>query len=109
MRSVPAAKAECRLWVQKEDDRRNAPQWARRAASGRSRDGDLTAGFDPKSDIAGVRENGVTVEARSNDGVVFMHWKGRTLQLSPHHAPRELTRRQAEQHSRTARIWDKVN
>jgi hypothetical protein len=26
--------------------------------------------------MAKVRENGVTVEARSNDGVVFMHRKG---------------------------------
>jgi len=28
---LPAAKAECRLWVQKGDDRRNAPQRAKRA------------------------------------------------------------------------------
>ena len=26
--------------------------------------------------MAKVRENGVTIEARSNDGVVFMHRKG---------------------------------
>ena len=30
-RAVPADKSECRLWVQKGDDRRNAPQRARRA------------------------------------------------------------------------------
>src|ERR1700724_3481876 len=33
--AVPADKAECRLWVQKGDDRRNAPQRARCADSGR--------------------------------------------------------------------------
>jgi hypothetical protein len=33
-RVVPADKAECRLWVQKGDDRRNAPQRARCADSG---------------------------------------------------------------------------
>ena len=33
---LPAAKAECRLWVQKGDDRRNAPQRAKRADSGHS-------------------------------------------------------------------------
>jgi len=33
---LPAAKAECRLWFQKGDDRRNAPQRAKRADSGRS-------------------------------------------------------------------------
>jgi len=30
---LPAAKAECRLWVQKGDDRRNAPQRVKRADS----------------------------------------------------------------------------
>jgi hypothetical protein len=29
--------AECRLWVQKGDDRRNAPQWARCAVNDHSR------------------------------------------------------------------------
>ena len=33
-RAVPTDKAECRLWVQKGDDRRKAPQRARRADSG---------------------------------------------------------------------------
>jgi hypothetical protein len=37
-RAVPADKAECRLWVQKRDDRRNAPQRARCAVTGRSSD-----------------------------------------------------------------------
>ena len=55
----------------------------------------LTAGFDPKGDIARVHENGVTVEARSNVGVVFMSLERANSRLSPHHAPRELTRRQA--------------
>ena len=38
-RAVPADKAECRLWVQKGDDRRNAPQRARCADSGYCRHG----------------------------------------------------------------------
>ena len=36
-RRVPAVKVECRLWVQKADDRRNAPQRARRAECGHLR------------------------------------------------------------------------
>jgi len=35
-RAVPADTAECRLWVQKGDDRRNAPQRARCSESGLS-------------------------------------------------------------------------
>jgi hypothetical protein len=37
-RAVPADKAECRLWVQKGDDRRNAPQRARCADSSHTTD-----------------------------------------------------------------------
>jgi glutathione S-transferase len=43
----PQLGIECRLWVQKGDDRRNAPQRARCADSGRSRNHDRTARFDP--------------------------------------------------------------
>jgi hypothetical protein len=38
MKSGSRRKAECRLWVQKGDDRRNAPQRARCAVTSRSSD-----------------------------------------------------------------------
>src|SRR5215469_4733764 len=47
-RAVPAVEAECRLSAQKGDHRRKAPQWARRADSGRSRGRNRAARFDPK-------------------------------------------------------------
>jgi hypothetical protein len=47
-RAVPVDKAECRLWVQKGDDRRNAPQRARCADCRPSRPHPGTARFDPK-------------------------------------------------------------
>ena len=48
----PPAKAECRLWVQKGDDPRNTPQWARRADTGCSPRWGATDRFD---NIAGLR------------------------------------------------------
>src|ERR1700730_8440978 len=45
-RAVPADKAECRLWVQKGDARRNAPQRARCAVSGHTTTAAGAAQFD---------------------------------------------------------------
>jgi hypothetical protein len=52
------AQAECRLWVQKGDDRRNAPQRARGGDSGYSHDRNRAARFDPNRPFLSCRQMG---------------------------------------------------
>jgi len=69
MKSGSADKAECRLWVQKGDDRRNAPQRARCADSGHSRDGGGTAGLDPLKPFASHQ---AAVGSRPNTVIYYL-------------------------------------
>src|SRR6516165_5657567 len=60
-KAVPANKAECRLWVQKGDDCRNAPQRTRRAESGHLHRDRRTGGVDQKAVVESSRQSGSAV------------------------------------------------
>src|SRR6516164_11831317 len=85
MSRVPAAKAECWLGVQKGDDRRTAPQRAKRAGSGRSRDHPLHPPGTPMYILGtGLRSNKPAGKAGSGQEVMMriVHVGCRSLALA---------------------------